>query len=869
MSLNDITALALRQGVLENADGDKTTDHPSKIAESAKKFAQQQLVATSDSSNLKNNASIQEAAITIGILVLKTGYEALQKNLNELCDARDNFSNECTAQIATFIVPDQTQKLSKEQQFIHNFLKRINNSSFPKAIAMSRSSSENKKKHQLYTLLPYYSMSYMIDQTVASPIPIDTARYAIDLFLLASLPRDLKHIEYIFCKQHKILEFVKSYAQDDNYLNDLRAPRFVIMSLGNLLWNLQHPIDPVSHYPLSTQNCIQLCLEVEAFLNQLLDDTSEYSIFVLCKRKSKLASFLRQVEVYTQNLRYAYAYELMRNPSIYKDLVNACHGTLRTLNNSILKLIFVREDPITKITYHDPDAASRLSQMISYLSQLVSNTPTIVNHFATFSTLLESKQTLINTPITTVVDILILFCHLPSTNRLTLYKNLEDDKSDKSLELRRLLKSLEKEFINPIEAYCEIELKKGSTTDVTNLSARLLIALMALVITDYRVIVDSTTTYKQAQNSQSPDSPNSILSGEEQIEAINDNAKQGDTSYYLWKLSPFLKLSDETEKELNQLLLSQYRLGEVTKLLDRVKDILDHYQNFLQLPAFHAFFKLLCENVKKEFDHLQEQLLKIEKLLSEDKLMTRPMNSLFNPISSKLTTSLTNLGLAISNLASAITTINLHGQELEDIKRKIGNIDTQYKKLFNEDSGLKPLTKTAFSGNADYSISTILANTNHQPFPKKTSKKNTDIKRILALHTLINNCYDALSYQSKTSQKGRLLQQLMTKVKQKPPIREEDLNNIILELTRICASYRPTYFFQAAYGHTRSCNVLIAAIKNTELNELLPLASALFDDDTIQVKTLTLTQIRNRIIHTHTKKHWVESVDKIPYINII
>lgn len=868
MYLNNITARALRQGVLENADGDKTTDNSSKIAESAKKFAKQQIDATSDSSNLKINTSLQEAAITIGILALKTGYEALQSTLNNLRNARDNFSDECTAPIATFIMPNQTHKLSKEQRFIHNFLKRINNSSFSKAIGMSRSSIENQKNHQLYALLPHYSMSYKLEQTVISRIPIDMARYAIDLFLLVSLPRDLNHIENIFYNQSKVAEVPKSWFQRENYLNNLRAPRFVIMSLGNLLWNLQHPIDPLTHYPLSIQNCIQLCLEVRAFLNQLLDETSECSIFVLCERKSKLASFLRQVEVYTQNLRNAYTYELMRDPNIYQELVNACHVTLRTLNNSVLKLIFVREDPITKITYHDPEAASRLSQKISYLNQLVSKTPTIVNHFATFSTSLKSKQTLINTPITTVVDILILFCHLQPLERATLCNNLKHDKTDDSLELRSLLKSLAKEFIKPVEAYCEIELKKGSTRDVTNLSARLLIALMALVITDYRVIVDSITTYKQAQYSQSPDSPNSLLSGEEQIEAINDNAKQGDTSYYLWKLSPFLKLSDNTEKELNQLLLSQYRLSEVTKLLDRVQDILDHYQNFLQLPAFRTFLKLLCENVKNEFDCLQEQLVKIEKLLSQDTLMTRPMNSLFNPISQQLTTSLTRQGIAISNLTNAITPIPLRGQELEDIKRKIGKIDTQYKKLFKEDSGLNPLTKTTFFGNADNSISTILANTHHQPFRQKTSKTK-DIQRIVALHTLITNCHDALSYQSKTSQKGRLLQQLMMKVRQKPPIREEDLKNIILELTRICASYRPTYFFQAAYGHTRSCNVLIAAIKNTELNELLPLASALFDDDTIQVKTLTLTQIRNRIIHTHTTKHWVESVDKIPYINIL
>jgi hypothetical protein len=134
------------------------------------------------------------------------------------------------------------------------------------------------------------------------------------------------------------------------------------------------------------------------------------------------------------------------------------------------------------------------------------------------------------------------------------------------------------------------------------------------------------------------------------------------------------------------------------------------------------------------------------------------------------------------------------------------------------------------------------------------------VDRVIALHQLAHQCYDSLSSLSKQGHKGALLNNLLKKIDQhKPQFNEEQYKRAVLELVNITASYRPTYFFQAAYGQTRSAKVLINAIKNTRLNEVLPIASIIFNTPDIDYSKQSDETIVDLLQSLRRDKRWSES----------
>ena len=72
---------------------------------------------------------------------------------------------------------------------------------------------------------------------------------------------------------------------------------------------------------------------------------------------------------------------------------------------------------------------------------------------------------------------------------------------------------------------------------------------------------------------------------------------------------------------------------------------------------------------------------------------------------------------------------------------------------------------------------------------------------------------------------------LLDQIDSKHGLTKDNVKHIVNELARITLSYRPTYFFQAAYAETASSKALFAAIKNPKLNELIPIAELLLGEN--------------------------------------
>ena len=133
-----------------------------------------------------------------------------------------------------------------------------------------------------------------------------------------------------------------------------------------------------------------------------------------------------------------------------------------------------------------------------------------------------------------------------------------------------------------------------------------------------------------------------------------------------------------------------------------------------------------------------------------------------------------------------------------------------------------------------------------------------------ALEGLVKRCYDGLSYHSRQGHKGALLSQLLAMVTMNPNLTEPQMNHVLLELIHVTASYRETFFCQAAYGQTRSAKVLIAAIKDQALNSKLPLASMIVDaSDGMADTPLTDDVILKRLQGLREKRGWEKAVSKV------
>ena len=179
-----------------------------------------------------------------------------------------------------------------------------------------------------------------------------------------------------FHSDYKIVAFFESWIHDHNYLNNSRAPRFIIMSLCNLLWNLQHPVDTHTGVPISLQQAKKLCNEVLLFINQILDEQMPPHLSKIGKMHEGLISFIQKIEIQVKELYSAYIDEIINEINI-EDVTNSAHHVLRIMDKSIYKLLYKSTNAISQKTEPDEKAAEDIAYLINLLNQLINVNPAI------------------------------------------------------------------------------------------------------------------------------------------------------------------------------------------------------------------------------------------------------------------------------------------------------------------------------------------------------------------------------------------------------------------------------------------------------------------------------------------------------------
>ena len=135
---------------------------------------------------------------------------------------------------------------------------------------------------------------------------------------------------------------------------------------------------------------------------------------------------------------------------------------------------------------------------------------------------------------------------------------------------------------------------------------------------------------------------------------------------------------------------------------------------------------------------------------------------------------------------------------------------------------------------------------------------------VTALIELIRRCHAALSSCSREGRKGELLAHLLRAMNEPRPFRRSDIDHVVLELVRVTAAYTSTIFSPAPYAKSRSALVLIAALKDADMNQQLPLCEILFGQNTFnQITQESEAVVAGRLEGLRAKRHWDPVVNKM------
>ena len=875
-------------------------EHATDIKNTAEKRVGDLIKGSSNASKMQGKMAAEVALVAVALEGLQMAYTGVTAQMAEVGNQRLAFMKERETGTATFVVPinKEIRDLYKEEVFIKYFVElTTKKSSFSTYSGHHSALFPDGKGSYFYSVLPFYRMSEGLGHPVENKRPIDKQRRAISLFLKSTVPDFLAHIDRSFQTEWRVTSFFSSTYQGANYMNNLRAARFVVMSLANLLWNIQHPVDPETGFPLCLTSCIKLCRDVAQYLDILLDsaekDRPPY-LKHLSHDRDRLISFVRKIDMYTHALRAAYTEEQLHQVNI-NEVTNSAHQALEIMDKNVFNLIYKRRHPIT----NEPDdsAADSLVCMFGYLRDLFMRNPGLIGFFSTFKKL-NPEKTHVNETATTVIDAVIMFCHLPKPERLTLIKDLKKSTLSSVLEFAETLNQLHYDFIAPVDRVSKRDLKAtASYTDRAKLSAKRLIPFITLVLDDYGVEVDTPHIQARIQDSETNAASWQIMSGKEQINAINqDAALDGAEGYYQWTLSPFIDVNVQTAEALNGLVKRQHRLTQVTKLLDAIRELIQDYQTFLQLKSFQKFLLNCLSKAKDEYAALELQIDQMDAGLAEDERMPRRLKQILCQMTNEMDSRLDEFSQATAQFKRIVGAPGFPDQEKHMLAFKIHQINDQFISLFGEPSGLNnispmvseetsrspiPNTRRAFSTSRFSSaVRAITAqqrlSTSFEPGAALVPEielnpvvNHMASNQVVALSQLAHRCFDGLSYLSQIGYKGVLLRNLIAKIDRQSDFSEAQFNRAIKELVCVTASYRETYFFQAAYGQTRSAKILIKAIRDPALQAILPLGSIIFNTTDIDYSTQSDAQIIHALENLRSGERWQESAGRLTMVSAL
>ena len=821
--------LALRSAVATvNRDFDAGTNQIDELQKMARLKA---LDPTENGSESSMQSNMKIMAINAALNVLNLAYTTIKEQLRDVKSKRLSFDKEISAGIASFSIRNnvEARDLSEQSKAIINFVDLVNkNFELTKFFGIHKGTLSESNGLVYYTVVPFYKVQMRNSNQLNSRL--DKERQEIQLFLDQAVPNYLEKVDSDFLSDNRVVEYCKSIIEKDNYLNNLRSVRFVIICLSNLLWNLQYPVNPSTGYALGLDACSQLCQKAKTFLNTILNDEDSNSLKALNTKKNDFSLYIRKVERYIKNLISTYEAEKVLCELNISDLCANAHSTLKTMDLTVFELIYSFYNPSTG-KREDSKAADALVVAINNINHLMEGNNRVLTAFS----MPKKAIPCLNDTVSTLMDVLIIFSHSDSNERNVIYTRLKALNNDDALDFKKALEEFYSKFIRPIKHVNRKELKANllspRTADIATLTGKKLLPLISLIINNYEIDVELENNHFAMESGRK-------YTANQQVNSINRMAERGE--YYLWSLPLPTQLKETTDRKLTSLLKQQYRFSKLTKLLDSVQEIVKSYRNFLQQQAFQQFLKRCLEKVKDEFSMLSGQIKELHSCLSRDSSKTRAIEAIMDKMSGNLTESIYGCLNAVRNIEVIISDPAYFEKQRQLLSSAFNFIHSQFVELFQEDSGI-----SSFITNNNLMYTPMIAQLKTVPHTLE-HKRESKLERIntsrngslqiddtpltlisrekaQVLKALVSDCYNAMSKGSQQSVKGANLRTLMQHLESMEEFMPRSFTVAIKELAGITLNPRRHGFFTAGYAATRSSKPLITALKNARQNRLLAL----------------------------------------------
>lgn len=675
-----------------------------------------------------------------------------------------------------------------------------------------------------YTVIPGFLMNFT-EKGRPKDVPSEDVCRSISLFLEKWVPTSFDKITEEFKNRYRIFDMVRaSITERDRFLQNIQIERVIMVLLLNLLWCLQHPVDPETNTALSAKEKSELCSQAKSIIGRLLSRETAPDIHSIGNRslflkffkgdKPRLVRFVRCIERYLEQLTDAFIKE--DTQALGMELVaSKAQKTSQDLGENLFDFI-----------YKGKQSSSLLAFYVDQLNQCLANDKSITSLFEHD----EPYQEVENLKAKTIVDIIIIFLHLSQSEKKQIIHKLVDSKNYHRSDFGHNLKLLNNEYIRPLEKICQDgiynDLVKGDLkTEVVNR----FLPMMSLALTDQRINVD---TEESLFNKKLANTHNKTFHlGIEQLGMISRVAYQNDKcvpSRYHWDLTLYLKLGRDVMEIINKLPQRQYKLGQYTILLDNIYVFISNYKTFLLYPKFKKFLIRTLSLVNDEFSSLRDVFAELDKKViaetNEDREIVNKIQTMDDD----------TIGI-INSCRSDINKFNekLTSAEFEDSLKE--NLLSKLKELqrnFCDSFGHEQEDMVAILTEVEPSLSM------GGPFANGASSQSTNYdidevycnyQEVNGLTRMLSDCLANLSWRSSCGPKGQLFRQLVSELTTKKSLKKEELLPIFLEVSRIvCAYQKNAYFFHADYADTKTAKIFIGYLTRSLNNKNFPMAKILF-----------------------------------------
>jgi hypothetical protein len=669
MNLKHSSEISLRSAVF---NAQKTIKKGENLAEKIKTQAlgQMELVQQAEGlfSGVKNAETIQSAAISIATKGIELAYQAISDELTEARFKRKRFVEECETHLATFTISSakEISEYSVEEHAIKRFYEMVR-SKCPDIIeyfGMHVHQSEESPQEVYYAVLPFYRMSLALQQNTVIASKIDAHRQAIFLFLKTGLPLPYYYNKYK--NYHRLWLQLQGIFNSKNYLNHLKAPRFIVSALANLLWNLQHPVNPQTGIPLSLIECVSICHQASMFMNELLNPSQFEFLPYLDSHSKHLSQNLSRTELLIKSLQSAFEYDRLHEINL-SDISKHMHSALRIMSNKLLELI-----------YQDEYASEKLVGQIMLMGELLMQNHDLYTYFHPLQE--EFNPRACNEKARTLIDVITLFAHQTPSARNRVCQELINTGAEAHIQFAYQLREFHESFLDKFEGIVIMNLKipQLEMKEIFKKTARHFIPLIILVMESFTVFRD-TRPKKVFEHNTSPDVDESIYDlqntahdRKQRKSILEDAASAESIRYYNWSLSKFLKVKSAFHDSLDHLLAYQNDIRLQTQSLDEVAFKVSENRALLLKFKFKDALIEQLESHHQFFTSLNTQFNDVESKMHADLKLHRDQKRVLQPMLDELEATIQAIQKSISMVKTIISSKNFEEKEIERVAERLG-----------------------------------------------------------------------------------------------------------------------------------------------------------------------------------------------------